>query len=40
VRELGGEVLAGPLDVGAVRIAVVSDPQDAAFALFKGDTDD
>ena len=26
VRELGGEVLAGPLDLGAGRIAVVTDP--------------
>ena len=40
VRELGGEVLAGPLDLGAGRIAVVSDPQGAAFALFEGETDD
>ena len=40
VRELGGEVLAGPLDLGAGRITVVSDLQGAAFALFKGETDD
>ncbi len=40
VRELGGEVLAGPLDLGAGRIAVVRDPQGAAFALFEGETDD
>ena len=40
VRELGGEVLAGPLDVPAGRIAVVRDPQGAAFALFEGETDD
>ena len=40
VRELGGELLAGPLDLGAGRIAVVSDPQGAAFALFEGETDD
>ena len=40
VRELGGEVFAGPLDLGAGRIAVVGDPQGAAFALFEGDTDD
>jgi predicted enzyme related to lactoylglutathione lyase len=37
---LGGEVLAGPMNVGAGRIAVVSDPQGAAFALFEGKTDD
>ena len=40
VRELGGETLAGPLDLGAGRIAVVSDPQGAVFALFEGETDD
>ena len=40
VRELGGEVLAGPLNVGNGRIAVVRDPQGAAFALFEGEVDD
>jgi predicted enzyme related to lactoylglutathione lyase len=40
VRELGGGALAGPLDLGAGRIAVVNDPQGAAFALFEGETDD
>jgi uncharacterized protein len=40
VRELGGGVLAGPMNVGAGRIAVVSDPQGAAFALFEGEIDD
>jgi uncharacterized protein len=40
VRDLGGGVLAGPLEMGAGRIAVVSDPQGAAFALFEGETDD
>ncbi len=40
VRELGGGVLAGPLDLGAGRIAVVTDPQGATFALFEGETDD
>ena len=40
IRELGGEVMAGPLDVPAGRIAVASDPQGAAFALFEGETDD
>jgi predicted enzyme related to lactoylglutathione lyase len=39
VGELGGEELAGPFDVGAGRIAVVQDPQGAAFALFEGETD-
>ena len=40
VRELGGDVRAGPLDIGAGSIAVVRDPQGAAFALFEGETDD
>jgi hypothetical protein len=40
VRELGGEVLVGPLDIGDGRISVVQDPQGAAFALFEGETDD
>jgi uncharacterized protein len=40
VRELGGEVVAGPLDLGAGRNAVVNDPQGAVFALFEGETDD
>jgi predicted enzyme related to lactoylglutathione lyase len=39
-RDLGGDVLAGPLDLPYGRIAVVRDPQGAAFALFEGDTDD
>jgi predicted enzyme related to lactoylglutathione lyase len=40
VQELGGAVLAGPLDVPAGRIAVVLDPQGAVFALFEGETDE
>ena len=41
VRELGGSVLFEPFDViGTSRIAVVSDPQGAVFALFEGETDD
>ena len=39
VQELGG-ALAGPIDLLAGRIAVVSDPQGAAFAIFEGETDD
>jgi predicted enzyme related to lactoylglutathione lyase len=31
VKELGGEVLAGPLTPGAGRIAILSDPQGAVF---------
>jgi predicted enzyme related to lactoylglutathione lyase len=33
-------VLAGPMNIGSGRIAVVGDPQGAAFALFEGETDD
>ena len=41
VRELGGGVLVEPFNViGTNRIAVVSDPQGAVFALFEGETDD
>jgi predicted enzyme related to lactoylglutathione lyase len=36
-RELGGEVVAGPLDLGAGRIAVVNDPQGEGCALFERD---
>jgi predicted enzyme related to lactoylglutathione lyase len=39
-QELGAELLAGPIDLGAGRIAVLADPQGAAFALFEGETDD
>ena len=35
-RELGGTVLAGPLDLPSGRIAKDGDPQGAAFAIFKG----
>jgi predicted enzyme related to lactoylglutathione lyase len=40
LSELGGEVLAGPMDVPAARIAAVRDPQGAAFAVLQGDLDD
>jgi predicted enzyme related to lactoylglutathione lyase len=39
-RVLGGTLLAGPLDLPAGRIAVVGDPQGAAFAIFEGPTDE
>ena len=41
-HELGGRVLAGPIDLPQQpgRIAVVMDPQGAAFAVFEGETDD
>ena len=40
VEELGGRTLAPPMDVPQGRIAVVLDPQGAAFALFQGEVDD
>jgi predicted enzyme related to lactoylglutathione lyase len=39
-RVLGGALFAGPLDLPAGRIAVVRDPQGAAFAIFEGPTDE
>ena len=39
-RELGGEVMTGPVDMRAGRIPVLTDPQGAAFAVFEGETDD
>ena len=39
-RELGGEVFAGPMEIGAGTIAVLGDPQGAVFAVFEGETDD
>ena len=39
VSELGGSQLAGPIDIGAGRIAVVHDPQGAVFALYAGHLD-
>jgi uncharacterized protein len=40
VQEPGGEIVAGPLDFGAGRIAAVNDPRHAAFALFESETAD
>ncbi|MEW6637872.1 MAG: VOC family protein [Actinomycetota bacterium] len=40
VEALGGGVMVGPMELGAGRIAVVHDPQGAAFALFEGETDE
>jgi uncharacterized protein len=37
---LGGTVLAGPLDLPSGKIAVLDDPQGAAFAIFEGETDE
>jgi predicted enzyme related to lactoylglutathione lyase len=39
VREAGGSVIAGPMDTPVGRVAAVSDPQGAAFALFEGQVD-
>jgi uncharacterized protein len=39
IREAGGSVIAGPMSTGVGRVAAVSDPQGAAFALFEGDVD-
>jgi predicted enzyme related to lactoylglutathione lyase len=37
VDELGGSKLAGPIDIGIAKIAVVADPQGAVFALYAGE---
>ncbi|HKH09998.1 MAG TPA: VOC family protein [Rubrobacter sp.] len=39
-KKLGGRVLAGPMEPGFGRISVLSDPQDAPFAVFEGETDE
>lgn len=36
LSELGGTVMAGPMDIGVGKIAVVADPQGAVFALYAG----
>ncbi len=36
VGELGGSVLAGPMEIQMARIAVIADPQGAVFALYDG----
>lgn len=36
VKELGGMVHAGPIDIQMAKIAVVGDPQGAVFALYAG----
>ena len=40
VKERGGQVYAGPIDIGPARIAVVADPQGAVFALYDGTFED
>ncbi len=37
VAELGGGTVAGPIDIQIARIAVVSDPQGAMFAIYAGE---
>lgn len=39
-QELGGTLLAGPMDLPSGKVAVLGDPQGAAFAIFEGETDD
>lgn len=39
VEAAGGQRRTGPMDTGVGRIAVVTDPQGATFALFEGPTD-
>lgn len=39
IREAGGRILAGPMNVTVGRIAIVADPQGAVFALFEGAVD-
>ena len=40
VESSGGRTLAPAMDLGPGRIAVMADPQGAAFALFQGDVED
>lgn len=39
IGSLGGQVVAGPLDIPAGRIAVAIDPQGAVFSIFEGEVD-
>ncbi|QIN81983.1 VOC family protein [Rubrobacter tropicus] len=39
-EESGGGLLAGPMEPGMGRIAVLNDPQGAVFAVFEGETDE
>jgi hypothetical protein len=40
VTELGGSVLAGPIDIGIAKIGIVADPQGAVFALYAGELEE
>jgi predicted enzyme related to lactoylglutathione lyase len=37
VEELGGAILAGPIDIGIAKVGVVQDPQGATFAIYAGE---
>ncbi len=39
LNELGGSTIAGPIDIGIAKIAIVADPQGAVFALYAGQLD-
>ena len=39
-QELGGSLMAGPIDIGIAKISVVVDPQGAIFALYDGQLED
>jgi len=39
IKDAGGSVITGPISTPVGRVAAVSDPQGAAFALFEGQTD-
>jgi uncharacterized protein len=39
-KELGGKVMAGPIDIGIAKIGIVQDPQGAMLALYDGDFDE
>jgi uncharacterized protein len=40
VGELGGGTMMGPMDIGIAKIAIVQDPQGAAFALYAGELEE
>lgn len=40
VKELGGEVMMGPMDIQIAKVAVVKDPQGGYFALYSGQLED
>src|SRR5262249_35048513 len=37
VEELGGKMLAGPVDIQIAKIGIAADPQGAVFALYAGE---